>query len=293
VAAPAPLDATVGKVGAAAMTATGVKRCAAVLSPNWPELPFPQQFTPPPVNTTQVWPRPAEIEDTPDNKLEDDTEPTANTCTGVDESEPELIPNWPELFSPQQFTPPPVNTTQLWLVPAEIEDTPDNKLEDDVEPTANTCFGVNKFPEDELIPNLPETLLPQQFTPPPVNTTQVCWPPAEIEDTPDNKLEDDVEPTANTCFGVNEFVVELIPNWPLVLIPQQFTPPPVNTTQVWVWPAEIEETPDNKLEDDVEPTANTCTGVDEFVFELIPNWPVLFLPQQFTPPPVNTTQVWA
>ena len=112
-----------------------------------------------------------------------------------------------------------------------------------------------------------------------------------IEETPDNKLEDDVESTANTCFGVDEIELELIPNWPLLLYPQQFTPPPVNTTQVKAEPAEIDETPDNTLEDEVEPTANTCFGVDELVPELIPNWPELLRPQQFTPPPVNTTQV--
>ena len=72
---------------------------------------------------------------------------------------------------------------------------------------------------------------------------------------------------------MDESVVELIPNWPEPLEPQHTTPPSVNTTQVWRSPAEIEETPDNKLEDDVEPTANTCTGVDELVVELIPNWP--------------------
>jgi hypothetical protein len=97
--------------------------------------------------------------------------------------------------------------------------------------------------------------------------------PVEIEETPDNKLEDDVDSTPNTCTGVLRDVVVKSPNWPLLLYPQQSTYPVVNTTQVCSEPAEIEETPDNKLEDDVEPTANTCFGVDEFVVELIPNWP--------------------
>jgi len=154
VAAPAPPDATVAEVGAAAITATGVVRCVVELSPNRPEVLEPQQFTPPPVNTTQVCALPAEIEETPDNKLEDDVEPTANTCTGVNESVVELTPNWPEKLEPQQFTPPPVNTTQVWLLPAEIEETPDNKLEDEVEPTANTCFGVRELVV-ELTPNWP------------------------------------------------------------------------------------------------------------------------------------------
>jgi hypothetical protein len=44
-----------------------------------------------------------------------------------------------------------------------------------------------------------------------------------MDATPDNKLAVEVEPTANTCFGVNESVVELIPNWPVPLSPQQLT----------------------------------------------------------------------
>ena len=112
-AAPPPPDATVGKVGAAAMTATGVLRAVVVLSPNWLLVLSPQQFTPPPVNTTQVRSRPTEIEDTPDNKLEDDVEPTANTRTGTYESVIELFPNVALPLYPQQATPPPVNTTQV------------------------------------------------------------------------------------------------------------------------------------------------------------------------------------
>jgi hypothetical protein len=44
-----------------------------------------------------------------------------------------------------------------------------------------------------------------------------------MDATSDNKLAVDVEPTANTCFGVDESVVELIPNCPELLLPQQLT----------------------------------------------------------------------
>jgi len=102
--------------------------------------------------------------------------------------------------------------------------------------------------------------------------------PAEIEDTPDNKLEDDVEPTANTCFGVDEFVVELIPNWPAALEPQQFTPPLINTAQVLTYPTAIVEI---LVSRPTPPTPFTRTGVVRFVVVLSPSWPMLFLPQHW------------
>jgi hypothetical protein len=106
----------------------------------------------------------------------------------------------------------------------------------------------------------------------------VWVPPAEIEETPDNKLEDDTESTANTCFGVDEFVVELIPNWPMALEPQQAAPPPVNTAQVWFWPTAIVEIPVSRP---TPPTPFTRTGVLRFVVELSPNWPEELEPQHW------------
>jgi hypothetical protein len=97
VAAPAPPDATVGKVGAAAITATGVLRSVVVLSPTVekPLLLRPQQFTPPVVNNAQTPLLVGAMDATPDNKLAVEVERTANTCFGVDESVVELIPNCP------------------------------------------------------------------------------------------------------------------------------------------------------------------------------------------------------
>jgi hypothetical protein len=62
-------------------------------------------------------------------------------------------------------------------------------------------------------------------------------PPTDTAVTPDDK------PLTET--GVNESVVELLPNWPLSLAPQHFTPPDT-TAQAWLLPTDIAVTPDDK-----------------------------------------------
>jgi hypothetical protein len=159
----------------------------------------------------------------------------AITATGVDEFVVVLLPNCPAAFNPQQLIDPDVNNaheesspTGLLGPAALTAATPDNRFELEVEPTANTRTGVREFVV-VLFPNCPLELDPQQFTKPVVNNAQVCEPPAEIDD---RSVIEPEPPTAVTCTGLDEFVVELFPNCPELFTPQQVTKPVLNNAQV-------------------------------------------------------------
>ena len=72
------------------------------------------------------------------------------------------------------------------------------------------------------MPSWPKVLDPQQSTDPVVSSAHVEFPPAEMADTPESRP---VPPTPTTWTGVLELVVELLPSWPLELVPQQSTVP--------------------------------------------------------------------
>jgi len=103
----------------------------------------------------------------------------------------------------------------------------------------------------------------------------VWAPPAAISTTPEDSPE--------TWTGTELFFVVPFPSWPERLRPQQRTPPPAATAQVWAPPAAISTTP--------EASPVTWTGTELFFVVPFPSWPERLSPQQLTPPDVVMAQV--
>jgi hypothetical protein len=77
---------------------TGVGLFVVVPFPSWPELLSPQHNTAPVEEWAHVWDPPAAIAETP--------EPNPATPTGTELFSVVPFPSWPEVFNPQQSTPP-------------------------------------------------------------------------------------------------------------------------------------------------------------------------------------------
>src|SRR6187402_2208023 len=92
----------------------------------------------------------------------------------------------------------------------------------------------------------------------------------------------DARPT--TALGTRRVVVELLPTWPWLLLPQHLTPPAVVSAQVWLKPAAMALTPDER------PT--TATGTRLKLVELLPSSALPLVPQHLTPPAEVSAQVW-
>ena len=92
-----------------------------------------------------------------------------------------------------------------------------------------------------------------------------------MADTPESRLAVEVDPTAKTWTGVLELAIELTPSWPAAFSPQQSSAPVASSAQVKAYPAVMDDTPESRLELEVDPTAKTWTGVVEFVVELMPS----------------------
>jgi hypothetical protein len=73
-------------------------------------------------------------------------------------------------------------------------------------------------------PSSPETLPPQQRTPPVVVTAQVCSGPAAMSCAPDS---------TSLAGGQPWFSVVPSPSWPEPFSPQQRTPPERSSAQLW------------------------------------------------------------
>src|SRR5450830_575015 len=87
-------------------------------------------------------------------------------------------PSCPLVLEPQHFTPPPLVSAQVWLVPAATAVTP---LDRPLTATgARRCVVVPS-------PSCPKLLLPQHHTPPPLVSAQVWEPPAATAVTPLNR----------------------------------------------------------------------------------------------------------
>ncbi len=88
-----------------------------------------------------------------------------------------------------------------------------------------------------------------------------------------------------TCTGTDEFVVVLFPNCPELLSPQAHTVPSDASANEWESPASSWVM--------VRPAGTcTCTGTDEFVVVLFPNWPEVFSPQAQTVPSDRECHGW-
>ena len=74
-----------------------------------------------------------------------------------------------------------------------------------------------------------------------------------------------------------EFVVELLPSWPLLPLPQQYALSSEAIAQVWEKPVDICLI----VFPASTPVVLTATGMLEFVVELLPSWPKSPLPQQY------------
>jgi hypothetical protein len=210
----------------------------------------------------QVWESPASITATPIERPE--------TCTGADLDVVVPSPSCPASFLPQHITPPFVVSTQVWLPPAAIADTLNER--------PKTFTGVDL----EVVvpsPSCPELLFPQHFTSLLEVSAHVWLPPAEIAATPLERL--------TTSTGEDEVVVPVVvvpsPRWPALFPPQHFTPPLEFIAQVWLPPAEIAPTPAERPQ--------TSTGVDLSVAVPSPSRPSAFEPQHLTAPDSVKAQV--
>ena len=90
-------------------TATGVKRLVLLVSPNWPDSLFPQAATVPSAHSARLWPPPAETATT----VLPASTPLRSTSTGAELLLVVLLPNWPELFTPQATTVPSEHKARL------------------------------------------------------------------------------------------------------------------------------------------------------------------------------------
>src|SRR5262249_25089855 len=98
------------------------------------------------------------------------------TSVGTLRSTVEPSPTWPLELPPQHFTPPPLVRAHTCRSPAVIAVTP---LERPV-----TSRGVVRLPvETAVLPRKLLALYPQHFTPPPVVSAQVWYPPEATDAT--------------------------------------------------------------------------------------------------------------
>ena len=84
-----------------------------------------------------------------------------------------------------------------------------------------------------LLPNWPELLAPQAASVPSAHNAKLWLPPAAMAMTrlPASK------PLVSTATGRVAVVVELLPNWPLLLYPQAATVPSEHNARLWESPA--------------------------------------------------------
>jgi hypothetical protein len=105
---------------------TGVGLFVVVPFPSCPERFSPQHNTVPVEERAHVWYPPAAIAATP--------EPNPETPTGTELFLVVPFPSWPEVFNPQQSTPPPAVRAHEWETPVDTAATP--------EPSPDTLTGV-------------------------------------------------------------------------------------------------------------------------------------------------------
>ena len=190
------------------------------------------------------------------------------TATGTLELVVELLPRLPLVPLPQQYALLSEAMAQVCRLPAEIclivfpASTP----------VMLTAMGTLELAV-ELLPNCPALLLPQQYALLSEAMAQVCRLLAEIclivfpASTPE----------VLTATGTLELAVELLPNCPALLLPQQYALLSEAMAQVCRLLAEIclivfpASTPE----------VLTATGTLELVVELLPSLPPVPLPQQY------------
>ena len=90
----------------------------------------------------------------------------------------------------------------------------------------------------------------------------------------------DSTPEVDTATGTGLLAVELLPSWPLVLPPQQYAAPALDSAQVELVPelTWVRVTPDST------PEVDTATGTLLLLTVLLPSWPLEFMPQQYAAP---------
>jgi hypothetical protein len=160
-------------------------------SPSWPLKFAPQHFAAPPVAMAHVWPRPASSTTTPLER--------PDTSTGVKRELTDPSPNWPlKVFAPTLGAAAGRERAGVHARSRGDRNHADREARN---------VGRNRMPLGRgVVPELPEVVAAQHFTPPPEVRAQVWIAPAAIAVTP---LE-----SPETSTGVSRSVREPSPSCP-------------------------------------------------------------------------------
>jgi hypothetical protein len=176
-----------------------------------------------------------------------------------------LLPSCPDVPNPQHLTSPRVVTTHEWDAPEEM---PAGVVPVIVPVTATGLVRVVGVPS----PTCPVVLTPQQWTfvayagviaqenDVPVDTAVATGAAARVPPV--------------TATGIADKVVDPLPSWPEVFVPQQYTAPVTVTAHAWSLPA---LTWDTCKDASAPPTATGNRDVDR---EPLPSCPPVPRPQQ-------------